>query len=407
MQDNTPLHNAPQVVFSQPGKAVATVEAAPAPKYAPAKKQVPTVPALGKPGRKSRKRVWLRALGLLLLMVCVSVASIHAYVSLTGGMNEGQKIAKVYQNALPSVVLISSEYPGKGDDKQPDSSTGSGVIVKLDNAAIPHPLIVTNAHVVQGASRITVTLHSGKKLDATLEGLDENTDLAVLRIKADDLPSVRFASNRRMNRLRTGETAIVIGNPLGEELADTLTVGVISTTCRGVEVGSTIVEMLQTDASVSPGNSGGPMFDVQGNIIGIITSKVIEEGAEGIGFALPADLVKKTITELALYGSVVSRPMMGITVQAMDQATVDYYKDTYGEIYEVGVIVKEINQGNNAWKAGLRVGDKILEFEGREVYTANQVNYLKEQLKIGDTVTMKVLRNGQEIELRFQLEGAK
>ncbi len=404
-QRNASVHTEPQVVLSQPAKAVSAVEPAPRPQYTPSS-QGPTVPALGKQKKSAggKGKRLLKWLALLALMVCVSLGSIYAFVTLGG---EGAVISTVYKNALPSVVLITSEFSGQTPDKEPNSGTGSGVIVRLDDASLPHPLIVTNAHVVQGASRITVTLHSGQELGARLVGLDENTDLAVLRIDADDLPAVRFAGMRRMNRLRAGETAIVIGNPLGAELADTMTVGVISATGRGVEVGSSIVEMLQTDASVSPGNSGGPMFDIHGDIIGIITSKVIENGAEGIGFALPADLAEKIVTELALYGRVISRPMMGITVQSMDQATVDYYKDTYGEIYEVGIIVKEINEGNNAWKAGLRVGDKVLQFDGYDVKTANQVNYLKEQHRIGDTVTMVVERNGEKIELSFKLEGVK
>ena len=400
-QHNPSSHIQPEVVLSQPAKAAVTVEV-PRSQAPVSAVQGPTVPPLKSKGNKSRKsKRWLKALGLLALMICVSLASVHTYIALTGGNGESRAISKVYQNNLPSVVLITAEFPGK----DATSGTGSGVIVQLDNPTTPHPLIVTNAHVVKDATRITVTLHSGLELAAKLEGLDENTDLAVLRIEADDLPTAKFASKQRMQRLLPGETAIVIGNPLGAELAETMTVGVISSTFRGVEVGSSIVEMLQTDASVSPGNSGGPMFDVHGNIIGIITSKVVEEGAEGIGFALPAVLAKKIVTEIAMYGSVVSRPMMGITVQSMDQATVDYYKDTYGEIYQVGVIVKEINQGNNAWKAGLRVGDKILKFEGYDINTVNQVNYLKEKCSIGDTVTMVVERDGKEIELRFQLEG--
>lgn len=397
----------PEVVLSQPAKAAVTVTV-PQVQCLNTSIQRPTVPPL-KPNQKQPRKPkrWIKGLGLLALMICVSLASVHIYTALTGGSGESRAIAKVYRNNLPSVVLITSEFSESTTDKTPNSGTGSGVIVQLDNPSTPHPLIVTNAHVVQDAKHITVTLHSGLEVTATLQGLDENTDLAVLRIEQDDLPALKFAGTRRMQRLLPGETAIVIGNPLGAELAETMTVGVISATRRGVEVGSSIVEMLQTDASVSPGNSGGPMFDTHGNIIGIITSKVVEEGAEGIGFALPADLANKIVNELAMYGSVVSRPMMGITVQSMDQAAVDYYKDTYGEIYQVGVIVKEINQGNNAWNAGLRVGDKILKFEGYDIETVHQVNYLKEQRKIGDTVTMVVERNGQKLELHFQLEGVK
>lgn len=401
MEQHNHLHTdrQPQVVLSQPAKAAVTVEAPEVSAVLTAKK-TPTVPPL--PPRKGKKgQRLLKALGLLALMFCVSLASVHAYISLTGVTDDSAAISGVYQQALPSVVLISSEFPGQTPDSQTDSGTGTGVI--LDSKGI----IVTNAHVVQDATNIRVTLHSGKEYQAQLLGLDENTDLAALKINATELKAAKLAHPTRMWQLKVGDTAIVIGNPLGAELADTLTTGVISAIDRGVEVGSSIVEMLQTDASVSPGNSGGPIFDRNGAVIGIITSKIVEEGAEGLAFAVPADLAADVIDQLITYGYVAKRPMMGITVQSMDQATVDYYKDTYGEVYQVGIIVKEINQGNNAWNAGLRVGDKILEFDGFEVKTVNQVNYLKEQHSIGDSVTMVIEREGQQITLTFQLEGAK
>lgn len=405
MEQHTPSsHMTHEVVLTQPPQAAVTVPAPAAPSAVPAK-PAPTVPPLG--GAKQKKnptgrgKRLLKCLGLLALMVCVSLASVHIYVAAGGAVNESAAISDVYQQALPSVVLITSTFSSNGPEASAGTGTGTGVILARDG------IIATNAHVVQDAASVMVTLHTGEEYPAQLLGLDENTDLAVLKINATGLKAAGFASDARMGRLKVGDTAIVIGNPLGAELADTLTVGVISAIDRGVEVGASIVEMLQTDASVSPGNSGGPMFDLSGNIIGIITSKMVEEGAEGLAFAVPADLAENIVTELALYGSVISRPMMGITVQSMDQAAVDYYKDTYGEIYQVGIIVKEINQGNNAWNAGLRVGDKILQFEGYDVTTVNQVNYLKEQCRIGETVTMLIERDGQQIELRFQLEGAK
>ena len=388
------LEHQPEVVLSQPAKAISVIKEAP----------VSAAPRAQRRGKKARfsKHALLKGLCLLLTMLLVSLGSIHTYVALTGGSLESRAIAKVYQNALPSVVLITAE---SGMGETASSGTGSGVIVQLDQGVKAKSYIVTNAHVIEGATRVTIMLHSGEEVRATVEGIDENTDLALLSIPMSNLPAASFASDKAMRNLRAGDTAIVIGNPLGVELSESMTVGVISTVGRGVEVGSSIVEMLQTDAAVSPGNSGGPMFDVHGNIIGIITSKVIKNGAEGIGFAVPADLTKRIVGELAAYGKVMSRPMMGITIQVMDQATVDYYKETYGEIYQIGMIVKEINQGNNAWQAGLRVGDKILKFNGFDVTNANQVNYLKERLKIGDTVTLTVERGGQTMELSFRLEG--
>lgn len=399
---NDLLHNQPEVVLSQPAKATSTVEQAPAPRFSSAGK-VPTVPPLGKQKKAPRRKGnrLLKALGLLALMICVSILSVHAYIAISGVTDESTAIAKVYRKSLSSVALITSEFAGEKPEDPPDSGTGTGMIYTS------HGYIITNAHVVQDALRIMVTLYSGEEYTAQLVGLDENTDIAVLKISAKGLQTAQFASPKRMQRLKVGDTAIVIGNPLGAELTDTLTAGVISSTHRGVEVGSSIVEMLQTDASVSPGNSGGPMFDLNGRVIGIITSKVIEEGAEGIGFAVPADLAQNIAKELISYGRVVSRPMLGITVQSMDQEAVDYYKDTYGEIYEVGMIVTEVTPGSCAEAGGVQVGDKILAFDGYDIRTVNQLNYLKEGLAIGEKVSMKVERNGVQLQLSIVLTGAQ
>ena len=391
-------HNQPQVMLSQPAKAAPTVVELPRVAEAPAK-AAPTVPPIAKKQRKKHPRL-KKALGLLLLVACTALLSIHLYDVLVG-TDESAAIGKVYQDALPSVVLISAEFPGTTPDASSDSGTGSGVIIRSDG------VIVTNAHVVKDATAIAVTLHTGRVYPATLLGLDESTDLAVLKIEAKGLATSRFANTPRMWRLRVGETAIVIGNPLGAELTSTLTVGVISAVDRPVETEGSIVEMLQTDAAVSPGNSGGPMYDTDGRIIGIITSKVVKDGAEGLGFAIPADVAAGIIDELILHGRVASRPMLGVTVQVMDQETVDYYKDTYGEIYQVGIIVTQITPGSAVERAGLQLGDKILKFNGFDIKNANELNYLKEQCGIGQTATLTIDRDGTEMTLTFKLESAR
>lgn len=391
-------HNQPQVMLSQPAKAAPTVVELPRVANVP-KKAAPTVPPITKKQRKQHPRL-TKALGLLLLVACTALLSIHLYDVLVG-TDESDAIAKVYDKALPSVVLISAEFPGTTPEEATDSGTGSGVIIRSDG------VIVTNAHVVKDAISISVTLHTGRVYPATLLGLDESTDLAVLKIEAKGLATSRFANTPRMWRIRAGETAIVIGNPLGAELTSTLTVGIISAVDRPVETDGSIVKMLQTDAAVSPGNSGGPMYDTNGRIIGIITSKVVKDGAEGLGFAIPADVAEGIIDELILHGRVASRPMLGVTVQVMDQATVDYYKDTYGEIYQVGIIVTQITSGSAVERAGLQLGDKILKFNGFEIENANELNYLKEQCGIGQTATLTIDRDGTEMTLTFKLEGAQ
>ncbi len=377
-------HIQPQVVLSQPAKAAPTVvELAPA--KAPAQKRsCPTVPPLGKQKRgKKHSRLW-KALGLIFLTACTSLLSVYLYATLAGP-DESAAISNVYHKALPSTVLISAEFPGETPDAPTENGTGSGAVLASNG------LIVTNAHVVQDAVKITVTLNSGKEYPARLVGLDENTDLAVLKIDAKGLKPAKFAKTLRMRRLQAGETAIAVGNPLGAELSQTLTVGVLSAVGRGVEVGGSVVEMLQTDAAVSPGNSGGPLYDIHGQVIGIITSKVVKEGAEGIGFALPADLVQKIAAELVEHGRVVSRPMLGVTVQTREN----------------GLFVIEITPGSAIERAGLLLEDRIVSFNGYPIESVNWLNYLKEQCDIGQEVILTVERDGRNLDLTFKLEGAK
>ncbi len=381
-------HTQPQVVLSRPAKAAPTVVELP---MAPAvqvqavqESARPTVPPLGKKQRgKKHSRLW-KALGLLALMACTALLSIHLYASLVG-TDASAAIGRVYAKALPSVVLISAEFPGEKPEDPTENGTGSGAVLSYDG------LIVTNAHVVQDAVTVTVTLNSGKDYPARLVGLDENTDLAVLKIDAKGLIPAKFAQAPRMWSLQVGETAIAVGNPLGAELSQTLTVGVLSAVGRGVEVGGSVVEMLQTDAAISPGNSGGPLYDIHGRVIGIITSKVVKAGAEGIGFALPADLVQKITDELIEHGRVVSRPMLGVTVQTREN----------------GLFVTEIAPGSAVEKAGLQLEDRIVSFNGYRIDTVNFLNYLKEQCGIGQKVTLTVERNGQNLDLTFELEGAQ
>lgn len=374
-------------------------------------------------GRKHRRPLW-RSLGLvaaaLLLTVTVSLTSVTCYIwylekngvslpqtspvfdpddsifNVTGG-GERMSVSAVYQRALPWVVSFTCESPSEGLPRGKTGvsvSYGTGVILTSDG------YVLTNAHVVEGADRIRVTTHGGTRYDATVVGSDESTDIAVVKIDASGLSAAEFGDS---TRVLVGQTAIVIGNPLGTNLAETLTVGVISATERTVTLNSTIMTLIQTDASVSPGNSGGPLLNSQGQIVGIINSKVSEDDVEGIGFAIPANTALSVAQDFMDYGYIASRPMLGITVQSMDQETADYYKETYGEEYAVGITVTEVSPGSCAETGGVQVGDKILAFNGTAVNNAGELNYLKEKCQVGDTVILTVERAEVSLNLTIVL----
>ena len=283
-----------------------------------------------------------------------------------------------------------------GGSQQPQTSTaisyGSGVIMTSDG------YIMTNAHVVDGVTRVKVQLFDGRTYDATVIGADENTDIAVIKIKETGLPAAVFGNS---DSVMIGDEIYVVGNPLGVELVFSLTCGNVSSVNREVEIQDTLMCLLQIDAAVNPGNSGGPMADISGNVIGIINAKMVDEDVEGIGFAIPANTAIDVASQLIKYGKVADRPMLGITVESIQYQYAIVYKD------QAGITVTKVDAGSCAEKAGMQVGDKITHFNGVEVYCNSQLNFQKAKYKVGDTVTVTVERDGQSIELTVVLEAEK
>lgn len=270
-------------------------------------------------------------------------------------------------------------------------SYGSGVIMSADG------YIMTNAHVVDGVTKITVRLYDGSVYEAKLVGSDPNTDVAVVKIDAQNLPAATFADS---SGALIGDDIYVVGNPLGAELAFSLTCGHISSVNREIAIEDTLMSLMQVDAAVNPGNSGGPMANSQGLIVGIINAKIVEEEVEGIGFAIPSNIALSIAGELIQYGKVASRPMLGIMVESIQYEYAILYKD------QAGITVTQVNPGSCAEQAGVQVGDKITHFNGVEVWCNAQLNFQKEKYKIGDTVTITVEREGESIELTIILAGA-
>lgn len=365
----------------------------------------------GGSGKKSKHKFLRGALAVVLalgLMAGISVGSIMGYVwytdknGATGGttVSGGQKVIytlsksdgaltsqEIYVKASPWVVAITSQSRTQFGMA---TSSGTGIIMSDDG------YIITNHHVIDGATTVTVTLGDDKEYEATVVGSEAKSDIAVLKIDATGLEAAEFGQS---SELVTGDAAIVIGNPLGLDFADTMTQGIISSTEREVQIDQYIMTLIQIDASVNPGNSGGPLINSRGQVVGVVNAKIAEDNVEGIGFAIPIDSALDIANDLIKYGYVTNRPMLGITVQSITAEQAQFYG------YEAGITVTDITAGSCAEAGGMKVGDKILSFNGVEVSDAAELNYQKDKCSIGDTVTVTVERNGEKLDLSITLTG--
>jgi len=264
----------------------------------------------------------------------------------------------------------------------PGQSAGSGVIIS------PEGYIVTNNHVVEDASKITVTTFSGKEYTGKIIGTDPKTDLAVIKIEGDDLPFVSWSSEP----LKVGNLVLAVGSPFG--LKSSVTMGIISALGRG-NVGITEYEdFIQTDAPINPGNSGGPLINMNGEIVGINTAIFSRTGgSEGIGFAIPVDIVKDITNSLIQTGSVV-RGWMGIAIQEMTPALAQSFQ--LPDIHQGGVLISEVHEKGPSAKSGLKRGDVILEYRGEKLKDVNHLRHIVARTRVGDGVEVKVLRDGVE-----------
>ncbi|HIJ57143.1 MAG TPA: Do family serine endopeptidase [Deltaproteobacteria bacterium] len=275
-------------------------------------------------------------------------------------------------------------------DQQQDfkqRSLGSGFIID------PNGLIVTNNHVVDGADQIMAIMSDGKEYEAEIVGKDPNTDLALIKIKSgEDFPVVALGDSDGLN---VGEWVVAIGNPFG--LEQTVTAGIVS--AKGRVIGSgPYDDFIQTDASINPGNSGGPLINMNGEVIGINTA-IIASG-QGIGFAIPVNLAKGIIKQLETRGEV-TRGWLGVGIQDITKEIADYYGLKDGK----GVLVQQVFPGDPADKAGINSKDIILEVNGKPVETSRELTRVIAGINVGETVSIKVLREGQEKD--FHVEIAK
>ena len=300
----------------------------------------------------------------------------------------------VYQKNVKSVVLITAEVStSMFGQTATGMSSGSGFVLTEDG------YVVTNHHVVDRASGVKVTMHDGVEYKAKVIGSDATNDVALLKIEeAVTLQAVEIGSS---DALRVGDQVVAIGNPLGE-LTSTLTVGYVSAKERDVTTDGTTINMIQTDAAINSGNSGGPLFNSQGQVVGITTAKYSgssSSGAsiEGIGFAIPIDDVMPLVDDLMNYGYINSA-YLGVMVSDTDEATASYYG------LPVGAYVQEVTPGHCAEKAGGHAKDNSVAIGSQKEKNGSELTKALRKFKAGDTTTITVFRSGQELVLDITLD---
>lgn len=299
---------------------------------------------------------------------------------------------RVAKTVGPAVVGITNKAVARDffNRTVETEGVGSGVIFRKDG------YIVTNNHVIAGAKELIVSLADGNTVNGELVGTDEVTDIAVVKVDSKDLPTAKFGNS---DDVMVGEPAIAIGNPMGLEFAGSVTVGVISALNRTLEINDRRVKLLQTDAAISPGNSGGALCNADGEIIGINSAKLATNGVEGMGFAIPINTVQTIIDELMNKGYV-ARPYLGVTI--FDKATAARYGYTLS--IDKGVYVFQVAIGSPADKAGLQRGDIILSIDNKETNTVTDIRNDVAARKIGDKVKIRFDRDGRESEVDITLD---
>ncbi len=297
----------------------------------------------------------------------------------------------------PSVVEISTESVSSGNSpfgQYVSEGAGSGIVFSSDG------YIVTNYHVIEGASTIKVQTTDGTSYDASVVGGDEDSDLAVLKIDAEGLTAVTVGDS---DSLEVGDAAIAIGNPLGE-LGGTVTTGIISALDREITIDDVTMTLLQTDAAINPGNSGGGLFDANGNLIGIVNAKESQTGVEGLGFAIPINDALDTIEEIIENGSVSSENKAALNVSLSDSTSSSSYY--FNDSTEEGCYIVQIVEGGAADQAGLEANDRIVKFDGEEITSSSQVKSIISKHKVGDEVEIVVERDGKEVTKTVTLQSA-
>ena len=301
----------------------------------------------------------------------------------------GLSLQDIYEKSIDSVVSITCQ-------SRYGNSTGTGVILSEQG------YLVTNSHVISGAEVITVRLTDERTFRADLIGQDEISDLAVLWIRADGLIPAEFGDS---TVLRVGDNVAAIGDPLGSEFRGTLTNGIVSAINRDVTTGGRTLTLIQTDAALNSGNSGGPLINCYGQVIGINTMKIgaftDQAGVEGIGFAIPSATVKEIVEQLIHQGYVSGRPAIGIEGEGLSSFYQYYYS------LPAGLYISHVENGSGAAKQGIEPGDILLSLDGERIINSEDLRTLLYNYEAGDTVRIIIYRNREQVALNITLHESK
>ncbi len=301
----------------------------------------------------------------------------------------GLSLQEIYTKAIDAVVSISCTLRG-------GSSTGTGVVLSEDG------YIITNAHVVEDATEISVLVANESACPATLVGVDTLSDLAVLRVQATDLTAAEFGDS---SALQVGDSVVAIGDPLGVELRGTMTNGIVSAINRDVSTGGRTMTLIQTNAALNSGNSGGPLLNCYGQVIGINTMKIGDymssAGVEGLGFAIPSTTVKDIVDQLLSQGYVSGRPDIGFTGQSISSFDQLYHR------FPKGVYITRVDSSSDAALKGISPGDILVQFETTRISDTDTLEQLLYNHIAGDTVSLVIYRNNRNYTLEITLGETK
>ena len=297
----------------------------------------------------------------------------------------GLSLQEIYTRNIPSVVSISCQSSRGG-------SSGTGVVLSSDG------YIVTNAHVVDNSNTVTVLLTDDRAYSAQLVGCDTVSDLAVLRIDCTELIPAQFGDS---STLRVGDTVVAIGDPLGVEFRGTYTNGIVSAINRDVDVNGRTMTLIQTNAALNSGNSGGPLINCYGQVIGINTMKIgtftDTAGVEGLGFAIPSAQVKEIVDQIMVQGYVSGRPTIGITGEALSNFYQHYYR------MPAGLYITEVTPGSDAASKGIQEGDMLLYLGDTRITSMDDLQNAVYDCEVGEIVEAIIYRRGQQYRLNLTL----
>ncbi len=290
-------------------------------------------------------------------------------------------LQELYKSCAESIVAITGYVDGKTG-----YFWGSGIILSEDG------LILTNSHVVEDCDSASVTLSDDRSFEAKLVGADPTSDIAVLKIDAKGLKPAAFGDSAL---LTVGEHVAAIGNPLGESFRMTLTDGIISAIDRGINYNGHSMTLLQTNTAINEGNSGGALFNMYGQVVGVTNMKMMSSysSIEGIGFAIPSATLRAVVDSLVKYGEVRGRPAVGITVGAIPDNAAEHY-DLPGGLYVSGV-----SEGSDAWTKGIRKGDIVVAVNGKPAESTEDILEVKNTLQVGDSMTLTIWRDGETFDV--------